>query len=224
MSKIKHNIEYQFINGYKVVDPVNVASHQKPIYLTTVGGNININPTESNYFVVDLGGTGDINFNILDTDNTARFEVLLLEPVGIRKMFFSNNIIFPDYFHIMDDFQMEEQIRREMLITFKRVDDNSFLGIPTCWFRSPNLENYIMFHVKDMNNQQLTDVEILITGGGYLSETKTTVFGSTVFNRSKNSTYYWEASKTDWISQNGYITMSQINQTEPVIVEITLIQ
>ncbi len=221
--KIKYGLEKELINENDVVDPINQSTFQKPLYLDGYPETINVDLSKSNYFIIDLedGGSIDIERNVslnpINDVGVQRFEVLFIEPYGIRKFNFDKTKfqIHPFFFDSNFDefFKMKENQRREMLISFMRSDD-VFLGVPSCWFYSKLLNVNILFNLKDQNNEPVSGVSIFIenTYGGFSVEYGRVVNGLLLFSKPKGYPYFYFAVSGITVLFFGYISSVQSNQ------------
>ena len=167
-SQEKYNLEYRFIQDNRVVDKVSVAPFQEPKIIKCADypeepNEVLIDLSAHNYFIVDLedfsGVDSDrtIRFEISNPAKVERFEVLVIEGLGITRMDwnFHQQVVFPwEYHHgpfrapFFDSLKDE---RREMLITFVRRDidgESVYFAVPTRWFESSLLKTRVKFEIK----------------------------------------------------------------------------
>ena len=214
-SKTKYNLERSYINGGNVVDPINQATFQNPLYVDGYPEIINLDLSLSNFFIVDLedGNTDYSNprnaiLNPINLGRLQRFEVLFIEPFGLRNFISGdNNFQFPNFYddpNFGNMFSMEIGLRREMLITFKITHptfnhclNNTqpiFLGDVTPWFDSELLNINIEFVIRDQFGNLLDNVTIILFHAGYDSLTEITSFGRCSFIRPRGYYYIYYGS------------------------------
>ncbi len=221
MVKTKYNTEYQFIDNHKVVDPVDVATHQDCITLDGSVAVVTLDLSISNYFIIDLDGSTGTTIVLDNISDCQRFEILLLEPIGVVDIVWDDRIIFHEDYNnesYSELFEMSPNMRRQMLITFKQINTTSnshFFGIPTCWAESPILTCLIVFVIKDTIGNILQDVTVVLTGGGYTSETIDSSTGVIIFYRSRNISYNYTAT----VGLNSVSGTIQSNETSQGILE-----
>lgn len=212
---VKYKLERSYINGGNVVDPIDQITFQKPLYVDGYPEVIDIDLSLSNFFIIDLEdeNTDHLNprnviLNPINLNGIQRFEVLFIEPLGIRNFASGDNDFqFPTFYQSAEfgnRFTMEVGLRREMLITFKVIYPTSgdcstntspiFLGDMTPWFDSKLLYSYMVFMVTDQFENPLDGVVIELFKSDYFSDTQITTDGFCSFVRPKDYTYSYSGS------------------------------
>lgn len=158
MSKTKYNIEHKFVDGYKVVDYVDVSPYQHNDILSPVSGEVEIDLKDSNHFVVDLKNNSDplddseVKIKIINSDIRERFVILFIESGSDREINWDHyqEVLFTHENKQQDQIGRVET-RRLLLATFmsKKRDDGSvyFLSHRTGYFDSAMLESLLKFEI-----------------------------------------------------------------------------
>ena len=201
--KVKYNIEKELILNNWVVDPINQATFQEPIYVDGYSEVINIDLSKSNYFIIDLEDEYHsierrVSLNPINHKGIQRFEVLFIEPFGVRYFDFNENMfhlapIFYDSF--FDElFQMVKGQRRLMLLSFKRhYQDGSimFIGDISPWTETSILNVMIVFYVNDQYNEPVSGVMISLGIIGHTLSIRRTHNGVCVFSVPRGYDYIY---------------------------------
>ena len=235
--KTKYNLEYKQLDGYRVVDAVDVASYQTPILInSTTTSDISLDISKTNFFVIDIQPSSlseteeQINVEFINTQNGDIFKILVIEPYAIRNLNFDNkqNVLFRDEESNFTDPQ-EVGRRREQLISFKRTDRGSeeyFSGLATPWFESTILEIIIEFNVLDQNSEPINDATVEVWPQGsasFFKETETTnEDGFCEFFKPRGLNYSYRAIKGGVTGTTHTITSTQTETEEFIEIDIEL--
>ena len=185
MAKTKYNIEHQFVDIYRVVDPVDVASHQEYLTVDNISNTITIDLTKSNYFIADLGNpandldSSDVKLEIINPDHKQRFTVLFIEAIGARQIDwdYHQKVIYQDFNSLLavsiesefitnpDSFVISEAGKKRLLLstflTLKIGSDYCYKLVTTQYFESGIFSTILLISIT-LNDEPLSDVDIHI--------------------------------------------------------------
>ena len=200
--KTKYNLEYKQLDGYRVVDAVNIASYMPPVIIDGSGdGTVNIDISKSNFFILDLcSGTASqttqtLNVNFTNSVENDIFYLLIIESYSKTtiNLDVTQEVIFRDE---NIDFFEEQELgeKKERLLSFKHLKkiggDSYYMCLTTPWFRSALLEIPIEFVVTYIDDPaEGAEVQIRAVGTTTYDTLETNERGECEFTKPRNFDY-----------------------------------
>ena len=236
-TKTKYNLEYRFNDEYKVVDGVDATSFQEAILIDGSPNVIDLDISKSNYFIVDLEdgqptSRRTITINPINDTETSRFEILFIEPLGVRR-FLDGDFIFPDFFQTNKNTSYNENIDhrfvfrggfRRLLLMSSKKSEGQYSAICTPWFDSESVSVPIIFIISNLSTSYEGIITIKTDGYNFPEENIEEIFSNSMaILKPRGYSYNYTINISGHSTLTGTISAADTNNLDFIIITRYLI-